>query len=214
MGVNPMKQWFLRLSLPLAAVLYAVFLLLDLTGWADSDPIKYAALLLCVFTALLGAAGVDGAITALAMVCTAAADAFLLFSPSRLLTGVLLFWVVQGLYAVRLFRWRRWQKSILFSVRLLPLVAFFSRMTPLFAAALVYFVNLVINLIECLRLPAPDLRIRLFTAGLVLFLCCDLCVGAWNLNLLPRATHLLIWAFYLPSQLLIVRSAMRKESEN
>ena len=37
MGVNPMKQWFLRLSLPLAAVLYAVFLLLDLTGWAGDQ---------------------------------------------------------------------------------------------------------------------------------------------------------------------------------
>ena len=207
-----MKRIFLRLFVPLAAVLYAVFLILDLTSWTDSDPVKYAALLLCVLAALCGQRGADGAITAAALVFTAAADVFLLFFTSHLLVGVLLFWIVQGLYAVRLFRWRHWQRSILFSVRLLPFISFFSRMTPLFAAALVYFVNIVINLIECGRLPAQNVQTKLFTAGLMLFVCCDICVGAWNLNLLPHISHFLIWVFYLPAQVLIALSSMQKES--
>lgn len=33
-----MKRIFLRLFVPLAAVLYAAFLILDLTSWTDSDP--------------------------------------------------------------------------------------------------------------------------------------------------------------------------------
>lgn len=207
-----MKRIFLRLFVPLAALLYAAFLILDLTGWMDSAPVKYAALLLCVLAALCGQRGADGAITAAALVFTAAADAFLLFSGNHLLAGVLLFWIVQGLYAVRLFRWRHWQRSILFSVRLLPFIAFFSRMTPLFAAALVYFVNIVINLIECGRLPAQNAKTKLFTAGLALFVCCDICVGAWNLNLLPRVSHFFIWVFYLPAQALIALSSIREEA--
>ena len=57
-----MKRIFLRLFVPLAAVLYAAFLILDLTSWTDSDPVKYAALLLCVLAALCGQRGADGVI--------------------------------------------------------------------------------------------------------------------------------------------------------
>lgn len=60
---------------------------------------------------------------------------------------------------------------------------------------------------------------RAFSAGLVLFVCCDLCVGLQNLSAFPsrvRARRLFafarvgMWLFYLPSQVLITLSAGKK----
>ena len=77
-----------------------------------------------------------------------------------------------------------------------------------------YFPQLLCNAAESLRIRT-DRAGRRFSLGLCLFLCCDICVGLHNLFLaappalpgLARTVQLAMWAFYLPSQVLIVLSA-------
>ena len=54
----------------------------------------------------------------------------------------------------------------------------------------------------------------MFAIGLLLFTCCDICVGAWNLGLLPGFTRIGMWLFYLPSQVLIVLSQEEREAHH
>ena len=58
---------------------------------------------------------------------------------------------------------------------------------------------------------------RLFSIGLWLFLCCDLCVGLFqNPQLVPPAVSAFvsvgIWLFYLPAQVLITLSGANPSS--
>ena len=46
----------------------------------------------------------------------------------------------------------------------------------------------------------------IYAAGLILYFCCDLCVGLNNLTPSP-ITNIAMWAFYLPGQVLIASSA-------
>jgi len=71
----------------------------------------------------------------------------------------------------------------------------------------VYFVNLCVNTAEAFAL-APSGPSRTFAWGLLLFACCDVCVGAWNLGLLGNFARVGMWLFYLPSQVLIVLSQL------
>ena len=110
----------LRRLFPVAeAALYAAFIALDLTSrTAASVPVKYAALLLCLLYALPAARTRDGRLAAAALALTAAADWFLLVRDAHYGAGVLLFCVVQTLYAVRLIRWRGRVCRTLAAVRL------------------------------------------------------------------------------------------------
>lgn len=69
----------------------------------------------------------------------------------------------------------------------------------------IYFSNLCIN-----AAGAFALKKHLFAIGLVLFILCDLCAGAYNLALYFDYTlnfaQVGMWFFYLPSQVLIVLS--------
>lgn len=48
--------------------------------------------------------------------------------------------------------------------------------------------------------------LRRFAWGLLLFVGCDVCVGAWNLGLFEDFSRVGMWFFYLPSQVLITLS--------
>ena len=79
----------------------------------------------------------------------------------------------------------------------------------------VYFPMLVCNTAESALLIKRSKRFIIFFIGLLLFIGCDICVGLFNfssvgvslsrevLNFVGAA----IWAFYLPSQTLIVLSS-------
>ena len=213
----------------LAEGLWLCFLFLDWTGMADSTWVKYTAVCLCCLTALLGAKTSDGRLVALALCFTLGADWFLLVRNDHYTLGVCLFIVVQLLYAYRLYLLRGNQASvpglrlrialllILLSVATLVTVVLyswrdgpprrsvvqtlwscFSLILPLF-----YFVNLCVNAAEAFALGRPC---RSFAWGLLLFVLCDVCVGAFNLGLLTSFTWWGSWLFYLPSQVLIVLS--------
>lgn len=87
---------------------------------------------------------------------------------------------------------------------------------------LFYFLTLCLNAVEAYVLSHP-LKERwhdeaaagkvrpIFAVGLILFICCDICVGLWNLyppppRLLREFAQVGMWFFYLPSQVLIVLS--------
>lgn len=198
----------------LAGGLWLIFLLLDITNIGDSTWVKFVAICLCCFTALLGSGTFDGKLVAAALCFTVGADWFLLVRNDRYLTGVGLFLIVQGLYALRIYRlWgvRPCSPGLPLRAGLLVLctVATFIDPTllPLWAV-LLYFSNLCISAAEAFVLGRSQ---RVFAAGLLLFVCCDLCVGAWNISLfLPPAltefARVGMWLFYLPSQVLIVLS--------
>lgn len=201
----------------LAGVLWAVFLFLDVTNTADSTWVKYTAICLCCLTALLGAGTFDGRLVAAALCFTAAADWFLLVRDEHYLAGVGLFLIVQGLYALRIHRLRGTVSPLLFlRGTLLLLCGAGELMEPSLLslwAALFYFSNLCVNTVEAFALGPSR---RGFAVGLLLFVCCDLCVGAWNVSLfLPPAlgefARVGMWLFYLPSQVLIVLSQEEKE---
>ena len=225
----------------LAEGLWLCFLFLDWTGTADSTWVKYAAICLCCVTALLGANTADGRVVAAALVFTLAADWFLLVRGDHYTLGVCLFIIVQLLYAYRLYllRDKRANHSgcalraaalflilVLFVVLLLFAVALrswregpprdspslpqamwriFKLLLPLF-----YFFNLVVNTFEAFALGKSQ---RVFAWGLLLFICCDICVGAFNLGLFPAFTWWGSWLFYLPSQVLIVLSQTEKAGD-
>lgn len=196
----------------LSGLLWAGFLFLDLTRLGDSTGVKFAGICLCAITALLGAKTLDGKLVAAALGFTVGADWFLLVRDDHYLAGVGLFLIVQGLYALRLYRLRG-KPSPLFLLRGALLLfwgagtAVEPTLLPLWTA-LLYFSNLCINTLEAFAL---DPSRRWFAVGLLLFVCCDLCVGAWNVSLfLPPAlgefARVGMWLFYLPSQVLIVLS--------
>ena len=93
-----MKRVFPRIFLPLVCLLYACFLVLDLTALADSTWIKYVSILLCFSAALLNHSCQDGRLVVLALLFTAAADWFLLVQNRNYLFGVSLFCIVQFIY--------------------------------------------------------------------------------------------------------------------
>ena len=205
-----------RLFLGAQGVLYVLFLSRDLAGAGEGTaPLKYAAILLCLLFSLRGSLrGGDRLVTA-ALALTLGADTFLLLLNCRYVLGVALFCAVQGLYLLRI-RGQNGGNSLWplrLALALLALLALrtLGMLTPLNALALVYLVQFGCNAVQSLALTGP--RAQLFSGGLVLFLCCDLCVGIFNQpELFPGALYRFarvgMWLFYLPSQVLITLSGL------
>ena len=214
-----------RVFLGTEAALYAAFLLLDAAGAGAglSAGLKYAGVLLCLAFALsrLRRGGVHSALTAAALACTAAADLFLLVLDRWYLAGVLVFWVVQGLWLARIRLAGGWPRSRCLAVRLvLPAAALtalraLNALIPLNIAAAVYFSQLLANAAESRTLIRARPWGRTLHLGLALFIGCDVCVGLHNVTAaaglalplwLGRAAGLGMWLFYLPSQVLLALS--------
>ena len=199
-----MAGWARKGFLIAQAALYAALLVLDCSGhMALSVPVKYAGILLCVAAVLPSARTADGRLAALALIVTAGADWFLLVQDNHYAAGVGLFCVVQAVYCVRLACWRGRICGRLLAVRLVFILGFLILPRMLDALALFYFANLACNAIEAVCFSPRCSRQRMFALGLCLFVCCDLCVGAFNLGLFTGVTARAMWLFYLPSQVLL-----------
>ena len=187
-------------------ILYVFFLMLDLTSSSAllSTILKYCSILLCFFFGFIFGKAKDRILVISALGLTAAADAFLLVLDTNYTAGVLCFCGVQMLYYCRLLR----------AGVFLGILHIWNLLT---AAGVFYFTQLLFNAAESLALRHISLPYRLFSAGLILFLCCDLCVGLSNL---PSAAPFSVpepvlsfaqngmWLFYLPSQVLITLSIL------
>lgn len=215
-----MKRPVIAVFLALEAGLYAAFLTLDARGSAGADVgLKYAGILLCLaFSALCALQGGDR-LTPIALALTAAADSLLLVADSRYALGVLIFLGAQSVYLIRL---RRASGRTFYALRLLlPLAAgvllyALGEASPLNLLAGLYFSQLVCNAVIAWTLRTRPFRV--LAAGLTLFICCDLCVGAFNAPGLAgaglwRAASFGMWLFYLPSQVLIALSALPEKED-
>lgn len=195
---------------------YTLFLYLDLFwGGAGSVPVKYATILLCLlFSLYWSARGGERLVTA-ALAFTLGADTFLLLLDAWYLAGVLLFCGVQGLYLVRILRENGghglWPLRLGLFAGALWVLERLGLLSLLNGAAALYFTNFLVNTAQSLSLRG--LRMGLFSLGLVLFLCCDVCVGAFNQpGLVPNGVYVFarvgMWLFYLPAQVLITLSGL------
>lgn len=208
------KRLPVTVFLIIESALYAWFMQRDLYSSGESAYIKFASVAVCLaFSAYLSAKGGDRIITA-ALGFTLAADVFLLIVDSYYEIGIALFCVAQLLYFVRIYRANgkrsAWLLRLLLinaALRGLALARYFTALTVL---AAVYFTSLVCNAVQ-----SVGIKNRRFTAGLLLLVCCDLCVGIHNApELFSTSAQSLaavgMWFFYLPSQVLITLSGRTK----
>lgn len=202
--------------LVIESVLYAAFLLADLRqAYAVGTALKYLSILLCLWLVILRALQGGEWSMAAALALTAVADGLLLVSQRQYGLGIFIFLCVQGIYAVRIGRetpytlivrtglvlivWRiLWRMGLATGVNLL---------------AGLYFPQLVCNAV--LALGLKERWGRQFALGLLLFVGCDVCVGLWNLSgWIPerviQAAGFGMWVFYLPSQVCIALSTLKK----
>ena len=196
--------------------IYIAYLAADL-GFvaANSIRLKFISICLClVFSAIFTAMGGEKLITA-AMVFTLAADNLLLMANSDYALGVAFFCVVQAIYFYMLYRENGKTllplRIILFALALILLWKM-NMLSGLNVLAAFYFTSFVCNVIQSFGTGR-----RLFSLGLVLFLCCDVCVGIFNLPQLAGTgiysfAAFGMWLFYLPAQVLIVLSGRRCEA--
>jgi hypothetical protein len=196
------------------AIVYLSFLTLDLTGKSGPDTaLKYAGVLLCLAFSVWQAARGGDRLVPPALALTALADSLLLVADSHYALGVVIFLGAQSVYLVRL-RLATGQSWLPLRAGL-PLVMALALYGLNMATALnllagLYFSQLLINTVLAWTLSGR--RGRLFAFGLTLFVCCDLCVGAFNSpGLVPDQFYAFaavgMWLFYLPSQVLIALSA-------
>lgn len=209
-----MSHRVFSLFLALEAVLYAAFLTWDLTiGGRGSNPIKYAGILLCLGYSLYLERRGGSRLVPAALTLTALADVFLLLLDSHYALGVGLFCLVQGLYLVRIFRSNGgkslWGLRIVLFFAALLILKGLGLLLPLNILALFYFSNFLCNALASLGCPGGNMR--LFSLGLWLFLCCDVCVGLFQSPELASPAvgafvQVGMWLFYLPAQVLIALS--------
>jgi len=215
--MTPGYRTLLSLFLLLEGILYLLFLSLDIIHASGaSTVVKYCALALCVAMCLPPCtAGRDGALTAAALAFSLLADCFLLILNRDYLLGVLLFLVVHLLHMARIRAIGGWPGWLCLLLRTgLPaalLVCLWQSgiWSPLFAAVCCYFPQLVCNVLESLTLRHRRSAWQILSGGLLLFLCCDLCVGLATLLAGQGSAPLYTacWIFYLPAQILLTLSA-------
>ena len=191
--------------------LYALFMLGDIGGLWPGRLLKFAAIAL---VAAMGArAGRQHRLTAAALGLTLLADVFLLLLNSAYAVGVALFLAVQGCYALRLAKRRgRYAGLLPRAVPALLAALLTAGRGVLVALPAAYICVFAVNLLDALWLAARGRERPSFALGLLLFFCCDLCVGAYNLpaallpGWLPGFAAVAMWGFYLPGQVLILAS--------
>lgn len=211
--------------------IYITFLCYDLAGGLNTTFIKYSGVLLCVAAAAVSAIfyGSDGILLTVALVFTAVSDLFILVLNDYYEVGLCTFIVVQTAYFIRIYIQNGKKPYISAAVRAALIVAVIitlactNSLMPLTCLVAVYIVFLLVNCVEAFVFCGKDIKKWLFAIGLLLFLCCDICVGLNNfrsvLNIsLPAGlisfVSIGMWAFYLPSQVLIVFSVRKRRNKN
>lgn len=204
------------LFIALELVMYISYLTADFGFFdADSSKLKYLSIFLClVFSAVFTAQGGERLITS-AMVFTLAADYLLLVRNSDYALGLALFCAVQVIYFYVIYR-ENGKAFVPLRIGLFAaafvLLWLFDIQSWFNALAAFYFTSFVCNVIQSIGFKS-----KLFSMGLLLFLCCDICVGIFNLPRLAGTglysfATVGMWLFYLPGQVMIALSGRRCEA--
>lgn len=146
---------------------------------------------------------------ALALMFTMSGDIFLTLLNNYYEMGIFCFCVVQTIYADEV---KPDLHSIAFRLFLFVLMMILSVQKTLLVFLAAYsFSNLFMNCLDSMRKKKDDL----FRYGLLLFFLCDFCVGLHNIlksGIIYSISSWLMWAFYLPSQVLLTLYCLKKES--
>ncbi len=196
--------------LTVETLLFLSFLILDLRTGVDTKWLKFASILL---VALMSFQLNDKIVTS-ALCLTASADVFLLVLDRWYVVGLLLFYVVQLLYSLHLHSKKMLSMQTILLVFSGLLALLYRRMEPL---AVGYITVFLLNLFHAasFAMRAKGRQTFLFAFGLLLFFCCDLCVGYYNIGkgALWEFSRIAMWGFYLPGQVLILLSAVTNGGE-
>ncbi len=204
-------------------IIYIIFNALLAKPEVDTTYLKYAGVLLCLAVTVsmifFTREEKDAVILTGALIATAISDLFILVINKYYEIGLVTFIITQSIYFYRLYRGRKRIYISLFARFaamgvLLGIMVPKSGMNLLLIEVCIYIVMLAGNCIDAWIICNKSVKNLLFAIGLTLFLCCDICVGLDNGNMvgiklaegLKNFVGPAIWAFYLPSQVLIVLS--------
>ena len=210
----------------LIAIETAIFVAFNIiVAVRPGDPVylKYAGVLLCLVTAavFIYFYKKDAVILTCALAFTALSDYFILVIDAYYEIGVTTFFIAQSIYLYRLYADRLGRIYItliaraLLSAAIIVILAVCATLNYLLVIVTLYFVMLLGNCVDAFIICRGGLKNVIFAAGLLLFVCCDVCVGLHNFGsaLGVELPHKLltfvqyaIWVFYLPSQVAITCS--------
>jgi len=210
-----MKRIATYVFLAVQAVLFCIFVSMDVMSVSGSNCVKFAAIALVGAFGLMAGKEKDNRIVTAALLFTVAADVCLVLF-GKFFWGVPVFAIVQVCYAIR-FSFLSGKplvgeilKRTVPAVILGGLVAYF--VDPKIGLTVFYAWCFGVNFVHGfeLQILKPSKRHLIFCIGLTLFACCDLCVGITNLTpsfmteQMIRNASIATWIFYLPSQILIL----------
>lgn len=201
------------------ALLYAAFLTMDLclTNGSTSSMLKYCAVLLCLTIAVLSYKNPyskqDCKALITAMLFTALADYLLLFT-SKTTIGVMVFCIAHLAHIARINKSAFKAGVVIYlmaAVLLSALAAIGLTLPYLYIACAIYVALILTATITAFRADMPKRNLILIRTGMVLFVLCDICVALFNVlhagGMFYEAALLLIWLFYVPSQISLALSA-------
>ncbi|HBN04666.1 MAG TPA: hypothetical protein DD434_02615, partial [Bacteroidales bacterium] len=216
------KSVLLKAILIIIVVLYVSFLYMDISDVKFSispDLVKYASIVLCFFISFFGGDDVlskrDIFLLRAGLLLTVIADLFLLVFQYFTL-GVSVFSVVQIIYSIRYDAGSVYSILRNYLIIFLCIIAsylivnfYIIKIEFLYAIALFYAFGLVINVVKAIKasknglFPSPNKY--MIVLGMILFLLCDINVGLFNTiaQQFSNTSYVLIWFFYLPSQVLL-----------
>ncbi len=217
------------------AVLYTVFMTLDIMGISPdtASVLKYTSIILCVCMAWFRAwryRDKESVAIAIALFCTVIADYFLLFPREVISPGLASFCVAHLIYMVIILDFDK-KNALRGGVIRLAAAAFFfvgyilaadrgmglsgawyDRLTVFLL--FLYIVTFTMNVVTCGTACFKEGAHRLLFVGLCLFVLCDINVALYNSFPANYLSALLMWAFYLPSQAMVVLSQSFNDQQN
>lgn len=211
--------------------IYITFIVMASLNQPDPIYLKYAGVLLCLAMSIaflcVKGRGRDNVLLTAALVFTAISDLFILVLDDFYEIGLVTFILTQSVYLYRLYADRIKKIYITLIVRVVVMLAIIitfvamGKLNLLVAECAIYITMLVGNVVDAFIVCKGGLKNLLFAIGLLLFLCCDICVGLDNMGAvigadlpatLIKIVSFLIWVFYLPSQVLITTSVKKNNT--
>lgn len=210
-----MRNTLIKIFICVQTAIYIAFTAADLLSASGSTPLKFSGMLLCLaFSAYLSASGGEKTVT-LAIGFSVLADVLLLLLERYYAAGIGLFCIAQAMYFLRIYRANGHRAAV--PARIITFLAAVCVLTalktasPLNILAVFYFTFFMCNTVQSF-----GVKNRLFSIGLCLFICCDVCVGLHSLPLtgmVHALTGMGMWTFYLPSQVLITLSGRKPDEQ-
>lgn len=219
------KELFVKILLITICILYILFLYIDIfniQAFISSDILKYISIIFCfLITLALGENCLDKkdiSLLQIGLFITVFADLFLLILDYYIL-GITLFCFVQIIYYIRYKGYKDSFTIVRFIIIFLFIMTvyfilnkFIIKIDFILAIAFFYSICLMTSTIEAIKAfknnlyPYPNNYMILW--GMIFFFLCDINVAISNLTReffvpLYNISILLIWFFYLPSQILL-----------